>query len=34
MTSPDEEITYCMHCGGANPKGTTYCQGCGKMLNP
>ncbi|AWY07390.1 hypothetical protein SEA_UNTPL_73 [Streptomyces phage UNTPL] len=25
---------YCSHCGAANPAGSTYCQGCGKMLNP
>lgn len=32
--SPDEEIIFCSHCGGQNPKGAAYCQGCGKMLNP
>jgi hypothetical protein len=23
---------YCMHCGAENPAGSTYCQGCGKLL--
>lgn len=34
MSSPDEEIIFCSHCGAGNPKGSTYCLGCGKMLNP
>lgn len=25
---------YCSNCGHPNPSGTTYCQSCGKMLNP
>lgn len=34
MTQPDEETIYCSNCGSGNPKGSTYCAGCGKMLNP
>ncbi|UTN93078.1 hypothetical protein SEA_MARKY_75 [Streptomyces phage Marky] len=33
-SQPDEETIYCSNCGGGNPKGATYCAGCGKMLNP
>lgn len=25
---------YCHNCGTPNPAGATYCQACGKMLNP
>lgn len=32
MRDPDEEIIFCSHCGGQNPKGTVYCLGCGKSL--
>lgn len=27
-------VLYCHSCGTANPDGSTYCTGCGKMLNP
>lgn len=25
---------YCSNCGHPNPSGSTYCNACGKMLNP
>ena len=25
---------YCSRCGAANQAGSTYCVGCGGMLNP
>lgn len=25
---------YCGECGAENQPGGTYCQACGKMLNP
>lgn len=32
--APAMNVLYCSNCGHGNPPGTTYCQACGKMLNP
>ena len=29
---PVEDITRCQHCGAENPKGTVFCESCGKSL--
>lgn len=31
---PIANTLYCHRCGQGNPPGSTYCGGCGGMLNP